>query len=367
MEEKPKDRLGTLLDKLSGTWKNTVSKIGGKASGHRKAVSVLSVNYQKISMAIAIAVCALAVSLVIVGFATPKTVTVNIDDSVDIVSKEYKTTSLQVKNFLENYGIDFVEGEDIIDVDLDDAIVDGLEINIQKAVDISVTADGETQVVRTIPVTVSELLEQIGLEVGDDDIVEPSLDHVLVKGDELQIKRVTTEYVSEVVTEDYSVTYVNDYSLAIGDTEITQNGVTGETENTYLVTYVDGVETSRTLAETKVITEKQDQIISIGMNISSGIPEGLEYKAVYTGVRAVSYYFSGNPRGSYGLPCTYGTCAVDPDLIPLGSLLYIEGYGYAIANDVGTSIKGKTVDLYMEDLSQCYVWGARTVTVYVIS
>ena len=58
--------------------------------------------------------------------------------------------------------------------------------------------------------------------------------------------------------------------------------------------------------------------------------------------------------------------AVDEDLIPLGSLLYIEGYGYAIANDVGTSIKGKTVDLYMEKYEQCLLWGARWTTVYVI-
>jgi Uncharacterized protein conserved in bacteria len=66
------------------------------------------------------------------------------------------------------------------------------------------------------------------------------------------------------------------------------------------------------------------------------------------------------------LPCEYGTVAVDRSLIPLGSLLYIEGYGYAIANDVGSAIKGKVVDLYMERLEQCYIWGARRVNVYII-
>ena len=53
-------------------------------------------------------------------------------------------------------------------------------------------------------------------------------------------------------------------------------------------------------------------------------------------------------------------------MIPLGSLLYIEGYGYAIANDVGSAIKGNIVDLYMEENSQCLAWGARTVNVYII-
>lgn len=103
------------------------------------------------------------------------------------------------------------------------------------------------------------------------------------------------------------------------------------------------------------------------MNISSGVPSGLQYKTKISGVKAVSYYFPGTPKGAYGLPCTYGTCAVDKNVIPLGSLLYIEGYGYAIANDVGTAIKGNVVDLYMEDLRQCGTWGARTVNVYVIN
>ena len=46
--------------------------------------------------------------------------------------------------------------------------------------------------------------------------------------------------------------------------------------------------------------------------------------------------------------------------------LYIEGYGYAIANDVGSGIKGNTVDLYMEKYSQCLAWGSRNVNVYII-
>ncbi len=367
MVDKPKGKFETLLEKFFGICRNTVSSLDEKTAGHRKTVNMFRGKHPKISRAIVVTVCTLATSLVIVGFATPKTVTVNIDDSVSITSREYKTTSLRVDSFIENHEIDFEYGQDIIDVQLYDVITDGMEINIQKTVDIPVTADGQTQVVTTMPVTVSELIDELGIKVGENDIVEPSMDHVLVKGDELQVKRVTTDYVTEEVTVDYEVRYVNDYSLPIGDKEVTQQGAAGKTKNTYLVTYIDGAEASRTLTETEVLTEKQDQIISIGMNISSGIPAGLQYKTMYSGVRAVAYNFSGNPHGSYGLACTYGTCAVDPDLIPLGSLLYIEGYGYAIANDVGSAIKGKTVDLYMEDLNQCYRWGARSVNVYVIS
>ena len=154
--------------------------------------------------------------------------------------------------------------------------------------------------------------------------------------------------------------------MTIGDTAVTQNGRSGELEKTYLVTYTDGEETDRELVETETLKKKKDKIISYGTKIAFGKPEGLKYVKKYDKVRAVSYYFSGNPRGSYGLPCEFGTVAVDPKLIPLGSLLYIEGYGYAIANDVGSAIKGKTVDLYMEKYEQCLLWGARWTTVYVI-
>lgn len=65
-----------------------------------------------------------------------------------------------------------------------------------------------------MPVTVKDLIDELGITVGEDDIVEPAMDHVLVKGDELQVKRVTTDYVTEEVTTDYEVRYVNDYSLA---------------------------------------------------------------------------------------------------------------------------------------------------------
>lgn len=366
MVDKPKCKFETLVEKFFEYCRKAAGHIDEKTFRQRKTVRMFRGNHPRVSKTIVVTVCTLAVSLVIVGFATPKTVTVNIDDSTQIITKEYKTTSLRVDSFIENHEIDFVYGQDIIDVEMFDPVSDGMEINIQKTVDIPVTADGKTQVVTTMPVTVKELLKELGIKVGEDDIVEPAMDHVLIKGDELQVKRVTTGYTEEEVTVDYQTRTVTDYGLAIGDKKVTQEGSVGKTKNTYLVTYIDGVEAYRELTESEVLQPKQDKIISVGMGVSSGAPAGLQYSEKISGVRAVAYYFDGNPRGSYGLPCTYGTCAVDPSVIPLGTKLYIEGYGYAIANDVGGAIKGNIVDLYMEDPSQCYAWGARTVNVYVI-
>ena len=67
-----------------------------------------------------------------------------------------------------------------------------------------------------------------------------------------------------------------------------------------------------------------------------------------------------------GIPATYGVAAVDPAVIPLGSRLYIPGYGEAIAADTGGAIYGNRIDLCMETYSECMNFGRRNVTVYVL-
>ena len=367
MVDKPKDKAEVLLERFFDWCKEKMHLLDEKTSSHRSTARSFRETHPRISRTIMVSVCTLAVGLVVVGFATPKTVIVKIDDSIRITTTEYETTCTRVDSFIENHDIDYVYGQDVIDAQLYDGISDEMVINIQKAVDIPVIADGEEKVVKTLPKTVGELLDELGIKVDEKDRVTLENDHVLHAGDVLQIQRVTEGYVKEEVVTDYSVVYSADYSMAIGKTEVVQEGTTGKELRTYYVVNVDGKEESRTLVESEIIQEKRDRVIAYGMNMSMGVPSGLQYSRVITNVRAVSYNFSGSPRGAYGLPCTYGTCAVDKNVIPLGSLLYIEGYGYAIANDVGSSIKGNTVDLYMEDMRQCYAWGARRVNVYVIS
>ena len=65
-------------------------------------------------------------------------------------------------------------------------------------------------------------------------------------------------------------------------------------------------------------------------------------------------------------PDGLSTVAVDPNVIPLGSSLYIEGYGYAIAADTGSAIKGNIIDLYFDSSSECDNWGRKTVKVTVL-
>ncbi|EHB67983.1 MULTISPECIES: 3D domain-containing protein [Paenibacillus] len=64
---------------------------------------------------------------------------------------------------------------------------------------------------------------------------------------------------------------------------------------------------------------------------------------------------------------TLSTIAADPDVFPLGSILYIPGYGYGIVADIGSAIKGRKIDLYFATTKQVFQeWGKKDVEVQVI-
>ncbi|MCX0404161.1 3D domain-containing protein [Clostridium perfringens] len=82
--------------------------------------------------------------------------------------------------------------------------------------------------------------------------------------------------------------------------------------------------------------------------------------------------YSGGTLTAMGLkpvrdPGGISTIAVDPSVIPLGSKVYIPGYGYAIASDTGGVIKGNIIDLYMNSHDECMSWGRRQVTLHIVA
>lgn len=80
-------------------------------------------------------------------------------------------------------------------------------------------------------------------------------------------------------------------------------------------------------------------------------------------VSATCYDLPG--RTATGMPVGRGVVAVDPAVIPLGSRLYIPGYGNGVAADVGGGIKGNIIDLWYPTYKECAAWGRRTVTITV--
>lgn len=78
-----------------------------------------------------------------------------------------------------------------------------------------------------------------------------------------------------------------------------------------------------------------------------------------------NYPFFGQP--SYiGLPLARGIVAVDPNVIPMGTKLFVEGYGEAIAADQGGAIKGNRIDLFFDSRQEALNWGMKTVKVTIL-
>ena len=120
---------------------------------------------------------------------------------------------------------------------------------------------------------------------------------------------------------------------------------------------------------------------SLGKNLTGEVEEPFEPEEVvetpqgyvpYTqvlGMEATAYLPTDGGGGgltAMGIPATYGVVAVDPDIIPLGTRVYIPGYGEALAADTGGAIYGYRIDLCMEDYWQAMDFGRRTVTVFVL-
>ena len=70
-------------------------------------------------------------------------------------------------------------------------------------------------------------------------------------------------------------------------------------------------------------------------------------------------------RTRTGIPAAFGIIAVDPRVIPLGSIVFVEGYGMAIAADTGGAIKGKRIDLCYSSRSQAMEYGRKKVKIHV--
>lgn len=104
-------------------------------------------------------------------------------------------------------------------------------------------------------------------------------------------------------------------------------------------------------------------------NNNSNQPSDGKYKKTLS-VEATAY--TGGTLTAMGLkpvrdPGGISTIAVDPSVIPLGSKVYIPGYGYAIASDTGGAIKGNIIDLYMNSHDDCTSWGRRQVTLHIVA
>lgn len=314
-----------------------------------------------------------------------------ISDSESTVTVETYTDTID--GVLDEAGVDLA-ATDIVDVD---ATEDTIQLSISRAQYASVSCDGATVTAQlTEGETVEALLSQLNITLGEDDILSHELSAKVAPGETVSIQRVAVTYYTEEETIPYDTKTVIDPTLSRGTTKVKQEGVDGKTVYTYEQRSIDGGEPSTTLVNTETY-EMQSEIVAYGTRTSFKTPSGLSQSKDYitniddttntltlasgktyhikdvTTCSCTAYTAPSGARTASGRTAQVGVVAVDTSVFPMGTKLLIQSsdgsflYGVAVAGDVGGAVKGHTVDLYFNTLSECYSFGRRNCTVYVLS
>lgn len=321
-----------------------------------------------------LAICLIAAALVLVYalvYANTCQVIVLIDDNVIPVS----TTRTSVAGVLDQIG--FVpRASDRITPGLSERVTNGSTIEIQTAFNVNVKIGDAVQQIQTPGGTVQAVLDQLGISVSHLDRVTPDLDALVQPDDVIEIVRVNKALVTERVSIPFGVRRWAEPKLEKGKTAVLREGREGVKELVYEVVTENGKEVSRTLVDEKVIAEPRDKIIGIGTKIVVRTLMTAQGPIRYTDVKemiATAYYPGPESTGTYadgytatGARAGHGVVAVDPKVIPLGTKLFIPGYGVAVAADVGGAIKGNRIDLCFDTYREAIHFGRKQLKVYIL-
>lgn len=256
-------------------------------------------------------------------------------------------------------------------------------------VTVTVTADGQTQTVTLPPhSTVKSALAAQNIVLDEDDTVWPQAACAAWQGMHITVKRIAYAERTEQITEAFETVQYYSVLLKEGETKVYKEGKPGITEIVYRDLLVDGVVTeTQTVSETQT-QQREDEVVLAAYTY--GVPmsmppfevvlnekgQPVEYEDLLEG-KATAYT---NDRGlcgthtSIGLKAEVGVVAVDPSIIPYGTLLYIVSpgggtvYGYAIAGDTGGAMLSglNLVDLFMDTYEDCVAFGRRDMNLYVL-
>lgn len=223
-----------------------------------------------------------------------------------------------------------------------------------------------TILLRTKALTVADLLKREHISLSPSDRVQPGLFTHLGAFTSVTVTIVTHKRYQVWNSMPYTVKRVADASLPKGSQVVEQPGAMGLARVRETVATVNGVVKSARIEARSVQQAPQAEIVAYGTNTGVG-STGINYNQVLT-VLTTGYWPDPSWSSGYtktGLKAQYGVVAVDPSVIPLGSHLYIPGYGPAIAADTGSAVIGDHVDLCFNGPTQAIDWGRRYLQVYV--
>lgn len=305
----------------------------------------------------------------------------NVYITIDGETTTYKTTEETLAKLLEEEGIKLSE-RDAISHKNDQEIFNQLHVVINTAFEVTINDGGEKKTVWTTRSRVEDLLKEHGIELPrKSDKVKPALTAQLTDEDTIVITRIDskTEKVEEALA--FETVTKKDSSLKKGTQKTITEGKQGKKVKEYKITYENGKEVDRKLIKETIAEEPVNKVVAIGTKVeqpklftvsdssnkASGQPSGKVYHMRATAYTANCNGCSGITRTGINLKVNPNAkvIAVDPKVIPLGTRVWVEGYGYAIAGDTGGSIKGNRIDVHVPTKTDAYRFGVKTVKVVI--
>lgn len=256
-------------------------------------------------------------------------------------------------------------------------VQEGMHIRLERSIPVTVQLDKHTLRTRTHRNRVGEVLADLGVTLNGEDYTLPPLDTALGEGLDIQVVRVTERILVEQSPVPFETEWRPESTMELDTQGLVQEGAPGVLERRIRVRYEDGEVVERRTEGQSIVLAPTNRIMGYGTNIvvrQAQTPSGpVEYWRVIR-MLATSYSAgtAGTPKSSpyygrtaLGLPMQYGIVAVDRNVVPLGSKVYVPGYGVGLAGDTGGAIRGRRIDLGYDDnnLKLWYSW----VDVYLLT
>ncbi|WP_214704440.1 MULTISPECIES: 3D domain-containing protein [unclassified Exiguobacterium] len=319
-----------------------------------------------------------------------------------------QTRERTVEDVLLRYGVTVRDG-DTVYPSVRTPVANGMTIRYQPVVAVNLIVGQDALTIYTMATDVKQLLTEENIDVTESDTVIPALSTSIREGLTITVNtnRDVVQYESQLIP--FEVVEEEDETLDEGVKQTVQVGVPGLERTRYALTVENGTITNRTKTEVETLRKTTPQIIKVGTKevvesttepttadeSSPFIPEAeveiveapktddvLDFSsAKQLLVEATAY--TNNPedtvtyngrvltRSGYDVTDTIlfegmRIIAVDPAIIPLGTRVYVEGIGMAIALDTGSAIKGQKIDIMMDEKEEAVTFGRKPLTIWVI-
>ena len=305
----------------------------------------------------------LVLSLVVTGFVWAQK---KVDVVVDGKNLAIRTLYSKPADVLKQAGVT-MESRDEYRMSTD-RMTSGTVITVYRAVPVIVSYQGKTETVVMGKPTVGEAATALGITNPNVKLI-PGADTVVTANMQIKAVTITQQVVDQEIPIVHPVIRQPDNTMEKGEEHVAEYGEDGRRAAKVKLTYEDGVQTASEILTETVIQEPKVKIIRVGTRDTVDTSRGTMRFRRAEWMEASAYL--PNDGGGDGITATgimarHGIVAVDPSFIPLGSRLYIPGYGLALAADTGGAIRGDKIDLCMEDSGDAWRFGRQTIKVYVL-